>query len=74
QVACSYFHTVVVTDSDQVFAFGRNDFGQLGMGDKHDRLQPTPIERFQGKSITAVACGQYHTVHAGARGGGLGLG
>ena len=36
-VACSYYHTVVATEADGVFGFGRNDFGQLGLGDTADK-------------------------------------
>ena len=36
QIACSYYHTIVATDQDDVFSFGRNDFGQLGIGSRRD--------------------------------------
>ena len=36
-VSCSYYHSVVATTSGEVFAFGRNDYGQLGVGDTVDR-------------------------------------
>lgn len=32
QVACGYHHTVALSESGSVFAFGRNDYGQLGLG------------------------------------------
>jgi RCC1 and BTB domain-containing protein len=28
-VSCSYYHTVVTTDEDEAYSFGRNDFGQV---------------------------------------------
>ncbi len=30
-VACGYYHTLVLTDHGETFAFGRNDKGQLGI-------------------------------------------
>mmetsp|Transcript_30091 Transcript_30091/g.39615 ORF Transcript_30091/g.39615 Transcript_30091/m.39615 type:complete len:639 (-) Transcript_30091:210-2126(-) len=69
KVACSYYHSVIATDLDQVFSFGRNDFGQLGLGDREDRGQPAEVEGLQGRTTVAIACGQYHTV-VGIGGGG----
>ena len=41
---CSYYHTVVVGDAGRrLFAFGRNDFGQLGVGDAVDRSTPCEL-------------------------------
>ena len=44
-VASSYYHTVVATDSDEVYAFGRNDYGQLGVGDSKDSPSPRCVDR-----------------------------
>ena len=73
-VSCSYYHSVVADDRGELFAFGRNDFGQLGLGDATDRLDPTLVQHpyvRQGKNgeadkvgVVAVTCGQYHTVVA----------
>ena len=32
QVACGYYHTLVLDSLGQVYSFGRNDHGQLGLG------------------------------------------
>eukprot|EP00639_Heterosigma_akashiwo_P004180 CAMPEP_0194582040 /NCGR_PEP_ID=MMETSP0292-20121207/15322_1 /TAXON_ID=39354 /ORGANISM="Heterosigma akashiwo, Strain CCMP2393" /LENGTH=441 /DNA_ID=CAMNT_0039436025 /DNA_START=270 /DNA_END=1592 /DNA_ORIENTATION=+ len=76
RVACSYYHSVVATDLDQLFAFGRNDFGQLGLGDRDDRAAPTEVEALGGggRACSALACGQYHTVVALEGGGAFGFG
>ncbi len=37
-------HTVLVSSGGTVFTFGRGDGGQLGLGDKEDRLRPARIE------------------------------
>ena len=36
-VACGYYHTVALGENGLVYVFGRNDYGQLGMGDKTGR-------------------------------------
>ena len=64
-VACSYYHTVVVCSRGDAFSFGRNDFGQLGLGDGVDRKEPARIAADslrQGGGVVSVACGQYHTL------------
>lgn len=63
-VACSYFHTVIVTSDGRLFACGRNDFGQLGIEDANDQLVPRPVSYFDRRPVLAVACGQHHTVVA----------
>ena len=45
KVACSYYHSIVATDNEQVFAFGRNDYGQLGCGDNVDSTETTCATR-----------------------------
>jgi alpha-tubulin suppressor-like RCC1 family protein len=50
------------------YGFGRNDFGQLGVGDTHDKAQPQRLHALDSQCITSVACGQYHTVLATKRG------
>ncbi|DAZ94789.1 TPA: hypothetical protein N0F65_002402 [Lagenidium giganteum] len=67
--ACSYFHTVVVTAEGEVYACGRNDFGQLGTTDYADRLEPIPVNYFASHRVLSIACGQYHTIAALVEGG-----
>ena len=64
-VACSYYHTAVSTDADEVFTFGRNDHGQLGLGDHRDRLVPCKVDALKTHSpVLSLGCGQYHTAIA----------
>jgi RCC1 and BTB domain-containing protein len=68
-VACSYYHTICVAEDDELFGFGRNDYGQLGLGDNTDKDSPQPIQLLRGKPVLSVACGQYHTAVSLATGG-----
>lgn len=63
-VACSYHHSCLVTDTGVVYSFGRNDFGQLGLGGTDDTSAPCRITALEGRPVASVACGQYHTVFA----------
>jgi alpha-tubulin suppressor-like RCC1 family protein len=64
-VAAGYYHTVALTSDGKVFAWGNNGFGQLGDGTTIDRRTPVPVDMsgaLLGKTVTAIAAGDYHTV------------
>ncbi len=68
-VRCGYYHTVVLAAGERVFGFGRNDYGQLGLGHITQRVfGPTIIGGAEGKSICRVSAGCYHTVLIGSDG------
>ena len=54
----------LVSDDGRVFAMGRNDNSQLGLGHTTDANTPTELDaaHFGGAPIVAVACGVYHTL------------
>jgi RCC1 and BTB domain-containing protein len=41
QLSCGYHHTAIVTEDGAVYSFGRNDYGQLGLGHKLHMARPT---------------------------------
>ena len=69
-VSCSYYHSIILCEDGDMYAFGRNDFGQLGIGDTADRKTPTRIDTsvLHGAGVKAFSCGQYHTLVVTARG------
>ncbi|CAM9290375.1 unnamed protein product, partial [Chrysoparadoxa australica] len=64
QVSCSYYHSVFLCEGGGAFTCGRNDFGQLGIGDTVDRKLPTAVSSLSGHEVVSLACGQYHTAVA----------
>ena len=68
-VSCSYYHSIVACEDGKIFGFGRNDYGQLGLGHNEDKLRPTPITFFNGQRIIDIACGQYHSLVSVGSGG-----
>ncbi|XP_053256958.1 protein RCC2 isoform X3 [Podarcis raffonei] len=55
--ACGRNHTLALTESGSVFAFGENKMGQLGLGNQTDAV-PSPTQiMYNGQPITKVACG-----------------
>jgi RCC1 and BTB domain-containing protein len=69
QFRCGYYHTVALALSGRVFACGRNDYGQLGLGHTTQRVYGTHlIPQLGSKSIVRIAAGCYHTVAVGETG------
>ncbi|CAB3377164.1 Hypothetical predicted protein [Cloeon dipterum] len=63
QVACSDDHTLVLTSDREVFSFGRNNFGQLGLGHKDDQTVPIKLDfPATGGVVTAIACLCYSSI------------
>ena len=58
-VACGAAYTAVLLNNGTVWTFGRNEYGQLGVGDTTSRLTPVQVSAIT--SATAIACGLYHT-------------
>ena len=69
QLRCGYYHTIVLAAGEHVFGFGRNDYGQLGLGHITQRVfGPTIIGGAEGKRVCRVSAGCYHTVLIGSDG------
>mmetsp|Transcript_57942 Transcript_57942/g.183904 ORF Transcript_57942/g.183904 Transcript_57942/m.183904 type:complete len:454 (-) Transcript_57942:1734-3095(-) len=67
--AAGRYHTVAVTHNGLVYAFGLNDFGQLGRWDASHSGVPHLVEGLpSGDRVVAATCGRYHTVVATAGG------
>ncbi|TYZ60061.1 hypothetical protein PybrP1_005747 [[Pythium] brassicae (nom. inval.)] len=74
ELRCGYYHSIVLCSGSHLYGFGRNDYGQLGLG----RANAAPsanlqlqqqrfataqlIEELEGKEIVRFACGCYHSV------------
>ncbi|XP_065851950.1 ultraviolet-B receptor UVR8-like isoform X2 [Euphorbia lathyris] len=59
-VSCGARHSVILTD-DQVYSWGWNKYGQLGLGDSIDRNIPSQVST-EGYVPKNVACGWWHTL------------
>ncbi|CAI9731993.1 E3 ubiquitin-protein ligase MYCBP2-like [Octopus vulgaris] len=60
QVSCGQHHTVVLLQNGDVYTFGSNQYGQLGVGDVAVRGVPTKV--LLPISAVQVAAGSSHTV------------
>ncbi|KAK3154572.1 hypothetical protein QOZ80_2BG0192300 [Eleusine coracana subsp. coracana] len=55
-------HSIVITTNGDVYSFGANCSGQLGLGDTEDRFKPCLIRSLQGIRITQAAVGSKRTM------------
>ena len=60
QVACGYIYTIAIKKDGTLWAWGNNNYGNLGDGTKTLLMSPTQIGN--SSSWTQVACGLAHTI------------
>eukprot|EP00026_Physarum_polycephalum_P001542 Phypoly_transcript_01544.p1 GENE.Phypoly_transcript_01544~~Phypoly_transcript_01544.p1 ORF type:complete len:1030 (+),score=135.85 Phypoly_transcript_01544:65-3091(+) len=62
QIDCGDQFSMALTVSGNVYSWGNNKFGQLGLGDSDTRSTPTLVRALRGKHIVQIACGAHHTI------------
>ncbi|XP_020881323.1 ultraviolet-B receptor UVR8 isoform X1 [Arabidopsis lyrata subsp. lyrata] len=62
-VAAGLWHTICISSDGKVYAFGGNQFGQLGTGTDHAEILPRLLggQNLEGKYAKAVSCGARHS-------------
>jgi alpha-tubulin suppressor-like RCC1 family protein len=60
QLGIGGFHTLALTSDEQVYSFGMNDDGQLGIGNNDDRYIPILIEGIY--NVVQTAAGNAHSL------------
>lgn len=62
-VATGLWHTVCITESGDVYSFGGDQFGQLGIGGDQAELYPRLLEApvLENVRATSVSCGARHS-------------
>lgn len=73
-IAAGGQHTIAVTLAQQVYVWGANAHGQLGLGDKVDRLMPTQAAWGNEIGVLSVAAGANHSLVLTGAGAVLGCG
>ena len=71
-IFCGPYHTFAVTQDENVYTWGLNNYGQLGAGDLKTRYQPELLQRHwvkeekeEGRDVSRsfeIAGGQHHSV------------
>ena len=67
-IACGMYHTVAITVEGELYSWGVNSDGQLGLDDTETRYFPSKLPGRH--DAIQVACGGRHTIALGMRGDG----
>ena len=62
KVVCGEAHTLAVTVTGNLYAWGDNSSGQLGLGDETNRLRPELVRSVRSSRVAQCAAGRQHTV------------
>ncbi|CAG2112644.1 unnamed protein product, partial [Medioppia subpectinata] len=64
RLCCGANHSLALTSAGQMFGWGCNLFGQLGIGNKVDESVPKPslVKRLAAKMVVQIACGGNHSL------------
>ncbi|XP_012283893.1 probable E3 ubiquitin-protein ligase HERC4 isoform X2 [Orussus abietinus] len=68
-IACGGYHSIAVSKSGAVFAWGKNSFGQLGLNDTVNRSHPVHLRTMRNSKVCYVACGEDFSVFLTMDGG-----
>lgn len=68
-VAAGAEHTAAVTEDGELYGWGWGRYGNLGLGDRNDRLVPEKVSLVKGDKMIMVACGWRHTISVSSSGG-----
>ncbi len=61
-ISCGVDHSLVLTNCGEVYAWGRNDWGQIGNGCNSDQLIPIKVKGFNDERVVMISCGAYHSM------------
>lgn len=62
QVACGHYHSLALSADSQVFSWGKNSQGQLGLGEQFpSQASPQRVRSLQGIPVAQVAAGGAHS-------------
>lgn len=65
-IKCGSDFNVVKSSDNTIYIWGRNNCGQLGLGDTLNRYEPMKLiipEKFNNSSIYSFSCGNYFTMY-----------
>lgn len=63
QIACGIEHSIALTNDGELYAWGSNREGQLGLGSHTiTEIKPKKISTLAAVPIAFIACGGYHTI------------
>jgi len=62
KIICGSCHTFILTKDSKCFCFGKNNFGQLGLGDNENRSELVEFQSPNNETpIKKIKCGDNHS-------------
>ncbi|XP_075679397.1 RCC1 and BTB domain-containing protein 2-like [Dermatophagoides pteronyssinus] len=64
-IACGWWHSLALTNKNEIYSWGYNNYGQLGLGDEDNRNIPTLVSFINGSiqsPIKNIVAGTYHSL------------
>nr|XP_035978617.1 probable E3 ubiquitin-protein ligase HERC6 isoform X2 [Halichoerus grypus] len=75
QVSCGHYHSLALSEDGQLFSWGSNSHGQLGLGKEHpSQASPQRVRSLDGIPLTQVAAGGAHSFALSLSGASFGWG
>ncbi|KAI5932354.1 E3 ISG15--protein ligase HERC5 isoform X2 [Manis javanica] len=60
QISAGEAHSMALSMSGNIYSWGRNDFGQLGLGHTKNKESPSLIEALDNQKVEFLTCGGFH--------------
>ncbi len=60
KIVCGAGHSLILTSNNQLFSWGGNLLGQLGVGDTNSRSVPTEVVSLRDRHLIDIASGAGH--------------
>jgi alpha-tubulin suppressor-like RCC1 family protein len=67
-IACGYNHSIAVSENGKCYGWGNNEFGQLGIGNNSNIIEPVQVIFPIDARIIKVTCGTNHTLFLSSNG------
>ena len=64
QFSLGYGHSLALADKGEVYSWGWNKRGQLGLSDTEDRLTPSLVTALEDKNITRLSTQDFDKHHS----------
>jgi hypothetical protein len=61
-ICCGHYHSLALTNDGAVYAWGRNDSGQIGDGSNRDQYLPIRVHGFNNEKVIMISCGSHHSM------------
>ncbi|XP_076633725.1 RCC1 and BTB domain-containing protein 1-like isoform X1 [Colletes latitarsis] len=68
RIACGDSSSVAITENGEIYSWGDNGVGQLGVGNYEDRVYPCIVQGLILTKIEKVVCGYKHTMALSSKG------